>query len=488
MNGRRGAVVALFALVVVVSTFPGAAPVAGAEPAITNVTVSPQEPQPGDLVRFTTTVRNSEGADGSFEITAVWIRQAGTTTEYARVSDPGNVPPGSSLDVPLTARFDSTGIKELRVRVNVVDENDELTTLQYPVTLVVSERGTQLAIDADEPVEGERTSLNVTVSNGGADPIRQLDLCIDGTSLRPENPCRLVSQLDANQDRTFGFDATFTAAGSSDVEATLEYTSSTGQTREVSESASVTVEELREDVAVEATVGSGGDSTPPILVEVTNFGNARVEDISVRVTDGEQTVARRAVAPIAAGSSRGVRVNVSDVQQADLDVAVAYETGGRVGSVETTLAYASQPARIRLTGIDFSADGGLVTISGSASNVGLTEANSVVVAVGRAPGVTPAGPNQEYFVGSVPASDFVSFDLTARVSANATGIPVEITYLADGTERTRTVQVDYEPPVTERGSAGPSGGLGLIPLLIGLGVVVTVGAVIYVGWRNRGGE
>ena len=471
--------------VVLVAAVAAVGVVAGAQPAITNVTVSPQEPLPGELVRFTVTIRNAEGADGPFDVETVWIRRAGSTTEYARVHDAGNVQPGSTIEVPLTTSFDSPGVKDLRVRVNVVDEDDELTQLQYPVTVVVSERRTQLSVDVEEPVVGSTTEVNVTVSNGGADPIRQLDLRLGGDGVDARNPRRLLARLEPGADRTFTYDVTFTEAGQTQVEAVLRYASTSGQTQVVRQNETVAVDALREDVAVEASVADAGGASPPLSVEVTNFGNARLEDVSLRVADGDRTVARRSMGTVEAGSSREVTLNLTGVDDADLDVTVGYETGGVAGEASTAVRYSSRPGRIALTGVDFSREGGVTTISGSASNVGLSEANSVVLRVLPAEGVEPVAPNREYFVGTVPASDFVSFDLTARIADDATSVPVRVTYLAGGVEYTEEVSIPYEPPETVSGESSGGGGLGLVGSVLLLVAVVAVAAGGVVWWRRR---
>jgi len=472
---------------VLVATIAVVGVVTGAQPAITNVSVSPQEPLPGELVRFTVSLRNAEGADGPFQVDSVWIRKAGTTTEYARVNNPGNVPPGSSLEVPLTTRFDEPGVKELQVRVNAVDENDELTQLQYPVTVVVSERRTQLSVDVEEPVVGASTPVNVTVSNGGADPLRQIDLRLGGDGVQAENSRRLLASLEPGADRSFTYDVTFAEAGPTTLEAVLRYAATSGQTQVVRENQTVTVDALREDVSVEASTDVAGGANPPLSVEVTNFGNAPLEDVSLRVADGDRTVARRSVEPIAAESSRTVTLNLTGVDDADLDVTVAYETGSVAGEARTTVRYSSQPGRIVLTGVDVSQEGGVTTISGSASNVGLSDANSVVLRVLPAEGVEPAAPNREYFVGTVPASDFVSFDLTARIDDDVTSVPVRVTYLADGVERSEDVSVPYEPPETVAGESDGGGGLGLLGSVVLLVAVVAVAAGGVLWWRRRDG-
>lgn len=464
--------------------------VTAAEPSITNVTVSPQEPRPGELVRFTTTVQNAEGSGGSFDVTSVRLRQAGTTREYARAEDLGTIPPGSSLSVPLTTQFDSDGVYDLRIAVTGRDENNEIVTLRYPVTVVVSERSTQLSVDVDDPVVGATTAVNVTVSNGGADPLRQLDLRVGGDGVSAESPRRLLARLESGQDRTFSYDVTFAEAGETSIEATLEYAATSGQTQTVRRNETVVVDELREDVAVDAAVAGSGGGNRPLAVEVTNFGNARLEDVSVRVTDGDRTAGRRSVEPVDAGTSREVRVNLSDVEDAELDVTVAYETGGRTGEAATSVRYTARPGRIELTGVDFSREGDTTVVSGAASNVGLSEVNSVVLRVLPTDGVEPVAPNREYFVGTVPASDFVSFDLTANVRGNVTSIPVQVTYLSEGVERSERVSVPYEPVDTGEEGADGGGGLGTVGAILLLVAVVAVAGVGVLWWRRRsdGGE
>lgn len=493
MTASPAAKIALVVGAILVSSIATVGVVTAAEPSITNVTVSPREPRPGELVTFTTTVQNAEGSGGSFEVTDVVLRRADGSGELARAEDIGTIPPGSTLEIPLTTEFGSDGVKDLRIAVTGLDENDRYTTLRYPVTVVVSDRGTQVSVDVEDPVVGASTPVNVTVSNGGADPIRQLDLRIRGDGVSADSPRRLLARLDAGQDRTFTFDATFAQAGETTVEAVLEYATTSGQTQTARQSETVVVDELREDVAVDASVARTAGGTPPLSVEVTNFGNARLEDVRVRVTDGDRTVGRRTVEPVPAGASREVRVNLSNVDDADLHVTVAYETGGRAGEATTSLGYTASPGRIELTGVDFSREGGVTTISGSASNVGLSEVNSVVLRVLPADGVRPVPPNREYFVGTVPASDFVSFDLTARIRGNVTEVPVRVTYLADGVERSEEVTVPYEPAEPDEAGAdggGGGGGLGTVGAVLLLVAVLAVAGAGVLLWRRRsdGGE
>lgn len=482
---RRAAVLALLALLAGVA-LAGAGIVAAVDVAITEVRVSPEQPQTGELVTFSIDVQNADSSDEAFRIDTVTLREASGSTVYARATDLGNVPPGSTLTVPLTTTFESTGVKDLRVVLTgATSAGGEVR--RSPVTVVVNDRGTQLALEVDDPVVGERTQLDVTVSNGGSTAIRQLDLRLSGEGLRVDQPRRLLASLGAETDRTFAFNVTFTGSGDRTVEAALDYSTASGQTRTVTRRESVAVDPLREDAALDAAVGTGGGSTPPIVAEVTNLGNARLEDGVLRVTDGETVVARRPTADVPAGASRSFSVNVSGVERADLDVTFAYATGDRDGSVTDAVRYVAQPGRIELTGVDTDTSGGVMTITGSASNVGLTAVDSVVVAVQPAEGVTPTAPNREFFVGTVPPSDFVSFDLTARVDAGVESVPVSVTYLADSAERSQTVSVPVGDAAPARTPSDGGGGGLLLPAVLGVVVLVGIGAVVYLGWRNRRG-
>jgi hypothetical protein len=278
------------------------------------------------------------------------------------------------------------------------------------------------------------------------------------------------------------------------VTASLAYTTAGGNRRTVEESASVDADALREDVALEAAVGDG--ASPPIEVDVSNFGNAPLADVVVRAEANGSVLARRTLSDVEDAESRRVDLNVSDLPvgaETDVRVVVDYRTGAREGSVSTTLRYAPNPGRVELTGVDYEYEGDRVHITGSASNVGLSDADGVVVRVLSAEGVQPARPYREYFVGTVPASDFVAFDLYAAVEPGATAVPVEVTYLVDGERRTTTQRLDVSdlpPPPRSRSDGGGGGGafglpVGLPLLAVGLlAIVVVLGLGAYAYLRR----
>jgi hypothetical protein len=462
---------------------------------VAEVTVSPERPAPGERFTVTATLRNGESTpespSGRFEVNSVRLVRSGSGETLSRVTDLGTLPAGSTVDVPLTTRFESGGTRDLRVVV-VGQSGDDVVSLRAPVVVTVSRTGPQVGVETDDAVVGAEGPLRVTVANGEDAPIRNVRLTVEGTEADVEDATRVASTLAAGESREFAFNYT-PGAPTSAVTASLAYTTAGGNRRTVDASATVDAEPLREDVTVEAAAGDG--ASPPIDVDVSNFGNAPVTDLVVRAEANGTVLARRTLPDVADGETRRVELNVSDLPAGvatDVRVVADYRTGGREGSAATTVRYAPNPGRVELTGVDYEYEGDRVHITGSASNVGLSDADGVLVRVLPAEGVRPARPYREYFVGTVPASDFVAFDLYAAVEPGATAVPVEVTYLVDGERRTTTQRLDVAdlpPPPRSRADGTDGGPFGLpvgLPLLAAglLAVVVVLGVGAYAYLRR----
>ncbi|MCO8265527.1 hypothetical protein ACOZ4B_16295 [Haloferax prahovense] len=479
---RRALSVALL-VVVVLAGLP--APTLGAEATayIDDVSVSPAQPTPGERFILSTIVQNAQNSPSNLQVTDVYVRTAGGSNDLARAEDLGTIPPGSDLDIPLSVRLADAGTYDLRVTV-VGRSDGSIQRLQYPVVVRVREGGPQVTVEVGDAVIGTETPVQVTVSNGEEEVARNLRLSVAAEDATVRNDTRVVPRLDSGQAQTFQFDVT-PGATDSEVTATLRYTTADGNARTTTTTAPLAADELRENVRLDATLGDG--ARPAVVVDVTNLGNAPLDDLVLSLRDSGSTVVGTPVGTVAAESTRTVRLNVSSVDRATLDVVADYETGGRDGSAATTIDYVAAPGQISLTGVDVEREDGKIHISGSASNVGLSDAQSVVVRVVPTDGVTPERPYKEYFVGSVPASDFASFDLYATVDDGVAAVPVEVSYLADGRERTveTTVDVsDLSQPVDSNDGGG--GGLGTTLLLVGglVALLVVVGVGIY-AYRRR---
>lgn len=476
---------AVFALLVVLSSLAGIGLVDAETTAfISNATVSPDQPAPGEQFTVRTTIQNSQQSDGGFEITDVYVRQRGSTDEIARVEDIGTLPPGSDVTVPLTASFDSPGTRELRVYVVGRNPNDEVVRLQYPVVVTVRQGGPQIGISTGDAVVGTEGTVQVTAANGEDTAVRNLRVSLSGDAgIRDDT--RVLATLPGNASQTFNFSVT-PRSQTTELEARIQYTTPSGSTRTVTDTVTLEADPLRESVQLDASVvGDGAD--PDVAVDVSNLGNAPLEDVVVELVREGNVLFRRPVADVAPDETRTARINVSNVETGPMDVRVRYETGGRTGEATTRLNYSANPGRIELTGLDYEMEEGKLHVSGTASNVGLGDVDSVVVRVVPTENVTPARPNPEYFVGSIPASDFSSFDLYAEVAPGTETVPIEVTYLANGEEQTTRTELDVSDlnaqPAEENNG---DGGLPMLPLLVVavLAFLVIVGIAGYAYFRR----
>jgi hypothetical protein len=181
----------------------------------------------------------------------------------------------------------------------------------------------------------------------------------------------------------------------------------------------------------------------------------------------------------------------------------SYEAAGERYETTTSVDFApTTDGNISLTGIEVIPTGGAIRLAGSASNTGETAVTGAVVSVVGTERVTPVSPAKNYFVGNVPAGEFTSFELTARLAGNRTDtVPIRISYIADGKGYSRVVDVTITAGAgagagASRGgseSDGPSGGGGFLGLgridvvgiLLRLALVVAAGAGAVYWWQRR---
>ncbi|MFC6755982.1 hypothetical protein ACFQER_03740 [Halomicroarcula sp. GCM10025894] len=353
--------------------------------------------------------------------------------------------------------------------------------------------------------------MQTTVSNPTTAPLRSVEVTVAGGESR-----RTIPTLAAGASETVNLTAVVPDAGDGTVDVRTTYTTPNGVERESVTSAPVTVESLKTDVGIRAQqaqnddtqqatgdltglLGGGGgtdalqsqsgsegeSSRDRVDVTVTNFGNTPVDEVVLTAEDSEGTrlgsVGRFALADtLAPGRETTVTVDLSRVQSTDgVRFVASYEAPE--GRNETALRYdyRAQRGEARLTGLDVSvAEGGRVTVDGNLANVGDGEVTSAVVAVQPAEGVQPAYPRRDYFVGTVDASSFAPFELTAQADVeNATQVPIQVTYAVDGEQVTRNATVPL-PPAESGAGGGPVSPRMALAVLLGL--AAAAGATVYV--------
>lgn len=476
----------LVTVVLVASTLAIGAPGAGGSSAyfgVTDVEVAPSTPAPGETARLAIQIKNFENSPNTIEITKVAIRTGpkDDQTTHATVEDVGTLSPGAGLTVPLQHTFDEAGTHSLRIHVWAEANFDE-EHITYPVTVRVREEHPSLALQEGTRVVGTSSAVSISLTNGLESDIRDVSIRLLGQDVTGYERANIAT-LASGDAESLGFNVTPQADGPRTVTAELSYTTDGGIRRTTTETLRYTADPLETGVALDTERAGDGDA---VRATITNEGNVPVKRLVITGTVDDRTVARTSLGTLPAGETTSVLLNASSIAGTnEMDVTATFRQAGRTREAAAKETVSGNPATIELTGLDVEMRDGKVHVTGSTSNVGLKPASSVVVRVLPAEGVTPAYPGRNYFVGTVPASDFVSFDVYATITENATVVPLEVTYLRDGDRVQSTVEVPVEDLAsTQQGQHSESSGLGLP--VIGIGVVVILGVVGLIGlaWRN----
>lgn len=497
---RAVAVAAAIVLAAGVATLGGSG-VTTAEPSqvvVESVELDPTKPQVDEEVTVTATIRNFESSPVAARINQVTLRSGGRIV--ASADDPGTLGSGGSMELPLTTSFGTTGSKSLSLQVYGQSEDGEVFNVKYPVrvSVVDPDNDVQLSLStpSDPSTEGR---VNVTVANGAEANVSALRLSLSGPAATVDDPRRVDASLGAGSERTVSYDVSFEEAGSQSLTATLDYLDGSGDRHTLSESRTFAVERPEVDTALETEVVRE-NGTARIEASLTNFGNVPLEDVRISAEADGETVTRRLVDDVSSESTREVRVGESSLPAGDVRLRATYEAAGERHETATTVEFApTTDGNVSLTGIEMIPAGGAVRLAGSAANTGETAVTGAVVQVVETDRVTPVSPARDYFIGNVPAGEFTSFELTARLAGNRTdAVPIRISYIADGEQRSHVTEVPVGggaaatgPPAGADGpggQSGDSGGPGPLGIALRLGlVIVAVGGGVY-WWRRRGDE
>jgi len=217
------------------------------------------------------------------------------------------------------------------------------------------------------------------------------------------------------------------------------------------------------------TIASGGSMTLPLKTTFDSVGQKQIElRVTAQFTDTDESPSRYTY-PV-----------FIDVNESNTDEDNESDVRGEV--------------RLTTTEVSGSSD---VTVQGDVSNIGGTDVESVLLSVNDTETVSPASPNREYFVGSVEASKFGTFELTAAAEPEAESIPIDITYIVDGERVTKTQQIPLDASTTgdsttstqtdttraDTTGTDPATGVPVVPIGVALAVLaISAGGVIL--WRR----
>jgi hypothetical protein len=516
-DARRRAAVAVLTLAVVLGGLAmvgGQSTAADARLTLAGATVAPPTPAAGAPMTVSATVRYSAGSNSSFDLETVRLVRTDTGETVGSASDLGTLTAGETLSVPVTITVDEPGVSDFRIVAEGSDADGEGARATRPLTVGVEPAEPQFETELEQLVTGAERSVAVEVSNPTTSPLRDVEIGVvtPGSDVGIR---RTVPALAAGATETVNLTVRGPDADEATVELVANYTDPTGAQRSVTYTRTVEVVDPTVDVGLRATRASadGGGQVPDGLpglvgggaalqddsesesgasgpaqvdVTVTNFGTAPITDVELqgRTADGAlvAAVGRFAVADrLPPGDSATVTVDLTRVRVDDLRFVAAYDTPG--GEGETVLAsdYAAPSGAAELTGLDVTvSEDGRVNVSGNLANTGTAPVTGAVVAVRPTESVRPAYPQRNYFVGTVGASEFVPFDVTASADVeNASAVTLAVTYTADGNRTAETVAVPLPDETDDDSGATQSLGVPLVAL-VGVGVAATA---VFV-WRR----
>jgi hypothetical protein len=393
-----------------------------------------------------------------------------------------------SQTVDFRYRPQSTGRHTLRATLTYTTAGGTTDSVTEQVTIHAERVRPQLDVAVNDSVVDVESSGSVTVANGIGTGVRNVELTVAGEGVTVSDDRSVFTQVADGEavETTFDFEAE--SAGEHTLNATLTYTSG-GVVRTVSEAVTVDADPLRDRVSLEATTERSGDSQV-VVVDVFNQGNAPATNVTVTGSSADASLQRVLIGRVPPGETRTVRLNTTlSADRAELSVRATYDLADERGETSASTAITQTPGTIGLTGVQAVPEGGSLRISGSASNLGTTDAQSVLVSVVETDRVRPVEPNPEFFVGPVPASDFASFDVYAATQGNVTEVALEVRYIVDGDQRSRTVTIDTASATQALAAQqGPSsrdddGSLPVVSIAVGLVVALVVVAVIVQAWR-----
>jgi hypothetical protein len=160
------------------------------------------------------------------------------------------------------------------------------------------------------------------------------------------------------------------------------------------------------------------------------------------------------ISSLPSGSSTEVRFSVTPYQQTDLSFHITYQNGNNRHTIDVVLPITIGEDKLAavpiVNNVQLVSSGTTYSLTGDVSNVGLTDAKSMVITVG-AP-ATAVEPYSDYAIGSLASDDFSSFEVTFA-STDLSTVPLVITWKDnDGnsfrTTKTLNLRTDFSGSAT----------------------------------------
>ncbi len=176
-----------------------------------------------------------------------------------------------------------------------------------------------------------------------------------------------------------------------------------------------------------------------------------------------------------------------DSGKQDIEFEITYFNGDNVHSTETiskTVDIVDKSPLI-FTSIETTKAGNTYTVSGDLNNFGVTDAKNVIISIHEKDNVTPVQPYSSYFIGTLEADDFSSFELSAKVhSDEINAIPIIIEFRDTDnayTSMTKEISISEKSMISSSEEKGSSTGSWILAGVI----AIAIAALIAYSWKKR---
>jgi hypothetical protein len=176
-----------------------------------------------------------------------------------------------------------------------------------------------------------------------------------------------------------------------------------------------------------------------------------------------------------------------DSGKQDLEFEVTYFNGDNLHSTEKIIRTVNivDQSPLIFTSIEAGKAGNVYTISGDLNNFGMTDAKNVIISIQESDNVTPVQPFASYFIGTLEADDFSSFELSAKIlSDDIRSIPVIIEFRDTDNAYTameKDIGIADKVSGTDSESKPTSTGTWILVGAIGIAII----ALITYSWKKR---
>ncbi|NEU58817.1 hypothetical protein [Halorussus sp. MSC15.2] len=259
-----------------------------AAPTLVTVRTELNETQPevGSNFTLTTHVENVDDGDGNVFVESVEIRRTPDGDDVVAEEKPKKrLWSGDSLQNRQSLELGETGEHTLYVRVEFRHGNGESYEVVQPVDVTVFDPHPLMAVEAESTLPGSRTTLNVSLTNGVREPIRNVELQVQSDGVSVKDNRRNVAQLSGTATETFSFEVSGETSETVNLTADLEYTTANGTQRSVTRTLTPTLTELSNPGAVNLTgisVSRRGQ-TLQVTGSASNVGTTDVLSVVVGV-------------------------------------------------------------------------------------------------------------------------------------------------------------------------------------------------------------